>query len=236
MPLALPSKPLLASSLREATFKSWRAVEGQHVVSTLRLTGNNPERQQLLELILEESKPPLPDPAIPLHYLLSTPFRYPPSPHGSRFRAWPDPGVLYSAAHRRTACAELGYWRWRFVSDSTGLTGIPASAQTLFQLGAKGQGHDLTLPPLHRWRSLWSSPDSYQPTQSLARRARAVQSEWLAYQSVRDPEHGKCFAILSPSAIRPSQPLARETWYLTVTTTSAIWQRDREGWVFPFQG
>src|SRR5690349_24755031 len=97
------------------SLKAWRAVEAQHVVSTLRLTGNDPEQQDLLERILEESKPALPAAAEGLHYLLATPFRYPPLRSGSRFRAWPDPGVLYAALERRTACAEMGYWRWRFV-------------------------------------------------------------------------------------------------------------------------
>lgn len=127
------------------------AVDAQHIVSTLRLTSNNPVEQERLERILEESKPPLPAAAANLHYLLATPFRYPPSQYGSGFRAWPDPGVHYAATHRRTACAELGYWRWRFLTDSPSLTEIPAAAQTLFQLGIAGLGIDLTLPPLAAW-------------------------------------------------------------------------------------
>ena len=58
-------------------------------------------------------KPPVPAGARTLHYLLFTPFRYPPPPGGSRFRGPNDPGVFYGADEVRTACAELGYWRWR---------------------------------------------------------------------------------------------------------------------------
>lgn len=52
------------------------------------------------------------------HWLIFTPFRYTPPPPGSRFRAPTDPGVFYGAFERRTACAEIGFWRWRFVRDS----------------------------------------------------------------------------------------------------------------------
>jgi hypothetical protein len=234
----MPPEPrtdrLLASATRVRRVKAWRAVEAQHIVATLRLTGNNPVEQERLERILEESKPPMPPAAANLHYLLATPFRYPPSKHGSRFRAWPDPGVLYAAAHRRTACAELGYWRWRFLTDSPGLHEIPAAAQTLFQLGIAGRGVDLTLPPLDAWQAQWSHPRDYAATQALARQARAAGQQWIAYASVRDPQSGGCYAVLDPAALKPREPIAQETWYLTVTRTSAVWQRDRETFVFAF--
>jgi hypothetical protein len=58
------------------------------------------EDQATLERLLETSKPPLPEAAEGLHYLLDTPFRYR-SPYGSRFRAGTDPGVWYGAKERR---------------------------------------------------------------------------------------------------------------------------------------
>lgn len=225
---------LLAAASRGTRAKAWRAVEAQHIVSTLRLTGNDPAEQERLERILEESKPPLPPAAAHLHYLLATPFRYPPSQYGSRFRAWPDPGVLYAATQRRTACAELGYWRWRFLTDSPALQEVPAAAQTLFQLGIAGRGVDLTLPPLDAWSAAWRHPGDYGPTQALARQARAAAQQWIAYASVRDLQSGRCYAVLDPAALKPRQPIAQETWYLTVTRTAAVWRRERETLVFPF--
>ncbi len=231
---AAPWVKVLPASLTSRSWKAWRAVEAQHVVSTLRLTGNDPVAQDQLENILEASKPPLPANARHLHYLLATPFRYPPSAHGSRFRAPFAPGVLYAAVERRTACAELGYWRWRFLTASEGLKEIPAAPQTLFQLGAHGQGIDLTKPPLLRWRRIWAQPDSYTQTQSLAAAARLAPASWLAYQSVRDPQQGLCYAVLDPRALRPARPLSSETWYLTVTSHQAIWRRAGESCVFAF--
>jgi hypothetical protein len=224
----------LASEPRVSALKLWRAVEAQHAVSTLRLVDHDAGAQEVLEQILEESKPAIPAPARHLDYLLATPFRYPPPRGGSRFRAEGDPGVLYGAGHRRTACAEAGYWRWRFVRDSAGLREIAATPQTVFQFGARGRAIDLREPPYVYRSLLWTSATSYAHTQQLARTARTAGVELIRYESVRDPGHGACAAILTPAAIRPPRPLARETWYLTVTETTVLWQRDRERWVFQF--
>lgn len=228
MPHELESEP------RISALKLWRAVEAQHVVSTLRLVDHDAAAQEVLEQILEDSKPPIPEAARHLDYLLATPFRYPSPRGGSRFRAEDDPGVLYGAGHRRTACAEAGYWRWRFARDSAGLREIAATAQTVFQLGARGRAIDLREPPYVFRRLLWTSATSYTHTQDLARTARSAGVDVIRYESVRDPERGACAAILTPAAIRPPRPLARETWYLTVTQTTALWQRDRERWEFHF--
>lgn len=224
----------VAAARRQTALQAWRAVEGQHVVSTMRLVENDPARQQLLESILEESKPPLPAEAGKLHYLLATPFRYPPSQHGSRFRLPLAPGVLYAAMERRTACAEMGYRRWRFIQDSLGLEGIPAAAQTLFRLGARGIAVDLREPPLSRASDKWTSPDDYSETQRLGSIARELEVALVLYRSVRDPERGGCVAVLEAAAIHPRQPVARETWYLTVTGTGAIWQHDADTFSFRF--
>jgi len=232
MPPVQPSD--LASARSPHSLKAWRAVEAQHVVSTMRLTGNDPAEQELLERIIEETKPPFPAEAADLHYLLGTPFRYPPAPCGSRFRAWTDPGVLYAAEERRTACAEMGYWRWRFAADSSGLREIPASAQTLFQLGLRGLGIDLRQPPFDSESARWTLPDDYSATQEVARAARLAEVALILYESVRDPQAGMCAAVLEPSALHPKRPLARETWYLTITPETAVWQRDGQVFVFRF--
>ena len=228
------SRESIAAARAEASVKCWRAVEAQHIVSTLRIASNDPEQQDLLERILEESKPPLPSETSGLHYLLATPFRYPPSSRGSRFRACQDPGVLYGGLEKRTACAEMGYWRWRFVQDSDGLFEIPASPQTVFQLSGKGAAIDLQQPPFEQRGGLWTDPVDYSATQALGRAAREAGIALLLYRSVRDPEPGTCVAVLRPAALRPKRPLAQETWHLTVTSHGAIWQRERQRLVFRF--
>ena len=68
----------------------WRMVESQHIAATMKLVDNRDE-QDLLESLLESSKPTRPDDSTDLDYLLATPFRYNPKRGGSRFRAVTDP-------------------------------------------------------------------------------------------------------------------------------------------------
>ncbi len=203
----------------------WRAVEAQHVVSTMVLV-DTADEQRLLEEILEAHKPAVPAAASGLHYLLFTPFRYPTSEFGSRFRAPRDPGVFYGADVIRTACAEVGYWRWRFLMASPSLPELEPREQTIFQTRLRGSTIDLREPPyLHRKRD-WTDPDDYGACQTLARQARIAGVQIIRYQSVRDPDRGGCAAVLSPTAFARPRPLKLESWYLAVS-------RDRVRW---FQG
>ena len=208
----------------------WRAVEAQHIASTLRLVANV-EEQLVLERLLDQSKPALPSAASDLHYLLSTPFRYS-SPIGSRFRSPADSGVWYGADVQRTACAELGFWRWRFLIDSDGLQIIGPSPQTVFRAGIDGRLVDLTRVPFRKSRAEWTYRDDYGLTQAFARAARESNIDAIRYESVRDPEHGAAVAVLRPSCFKPRKPLAQHTWFLTVRRTAVTWQREGETFEF----
>jgi hypothetical protein len=221
----------VASRAARTRARLWRAVEAQHVASTLRLV-DGLEEQRVLEDILEASKPPVPAAARGLHYLLFTPFRYP-APRASRFRALTDPGVFYGAETVRTACAELGYWRWRFLSDSKGLAQLGPAPQTLFEVGASALAVDLQRPPFSRDAALWKHPSDYSATQEFGKIARAAEIGLIRYASVRDPARGRCGAILRPEALSPPRPISpTQSWILTVSADYAIWQRDREAHQF----
>lgn len=226
-----------AVGARPAAVDLWRAVEAQHVVSTMRLV-DTLEEQEALEHILEETKPPVPAAAAKLDYLLFTPFRYP-SPFPSRFRAVGDPGIFYGAESIRTACAELGYWRWRFLVDSAGLETLGPAPQTLFQASAKARAVDLERRPYARDARRWRDPYDYSACQSLARLVRAAGVALIRYRSVRDPEPGRCGAVLSPEAFSSRRPTApMQTWQLTVTEDYAVWHRvhGREAFQFDMRG
>lgn len=215
--------------VRATELTLWRVVEAQHRVATLALVDNLAE-QQLLEDLLEASKPPLPPGCEGLHYLLFTPFRYPPSPYGSRFRAAHDPGVWYGAEAASTAFAELGYWRCRFIADSTGLSTLRNTAHTLFQAQARGPARDLRRAP---WREQgdWLNPSDYSACQAQARSARADGVQLLRYASVRHPKHGGCAAVLSPQAFAYPNGGVKEqqTWFLHATADTATWVRSTGG-------
>jgi RES domain len=179
----------------------------------MRLT-DSLEEQALLEAVLEESKPALPLALRRLHYLLATPYRY--RPHlGSRFRAALEPGVWYGAEALRTALAEKSYWRLRFLLDSPATPDLKPVPHTAFQAAVRSRAAlDLTRVPLVRGRSAWTHRSNYQHTQALAAVAREARIELIRYESVRDPEHAACVAVLEPRAFGRGKPHALETWFI----------------------
>src|SRR5581483_2203326 len=186
----------VASEAAACTLDLWRAVEAQHQVATRALV-DSLEEQEILESVLEQAKPPIPADCRRYDYLLYTPYRYPPPPpNGSRFRAFGDPGVWYGAEALRTSCAEVGYWRWRFVADSHGLSRLDGVPHTIFQASACGPAVDLRAKPFRRDAKKWHNPNQYGDCQGFARVAREAGTRILRYESVRDPEHGGCAAVL----------------------------------------
>jgi hypothetical protein len=136
-----------------------------------------------------------------------------------------DPGVLYGADEVRTACAELGYWRWRFLGDSPSVAFLDATPQTLFRFGATGVTRDLRAPPWDARQLDWRDPTDYAACQALGDSARKAGVELIRYFSARDPKGGSCAAVLTPRAVAPRVPLSRETWYLQVHRERVRWWR-----------
>lgn len=241
MPATTWTPTALASEARAWQGSGWRAVEAQHRVASMALVGGNLADQATLEAILDEAKPPVPEALAGLHWLLATPFRYRPLATGSRFRRPDDPGVLYGAEDRQTACAEAGYWRLRFWRDSAGLAGRPASlVLTLFEFhGMSPRALDLTRPPLVTDRALWTDRNDYRATQALAGQARAAAIGLLRYESARWPA-GFCLAVLTPAVFRAIPDPYRhqqQTWHLWLAPPhEVVWQRhlERESFSFHF--
>jgi hypothetical protein len=205
--------PALASEARPYARLLWRVVEAQHTASTMRLA-DSLEQQATLESILEASKPALPAAVRRLHYLLATPFRY--RPHaGSRFRSAFEAGVWYGAEQLRTALAEKSYWRWRFLADSPDTPELKPVPHTAFQAGVRSRAAlDLTRAPFVAERAHWVAPDSYTHTQQLATAARGAHIDLIRYESVRDPEHAACAAVLEPAVFGRGKPRAQQIWFI----------------------
>jgi len=211
----------IAATRARRSVQLWRAVEAQHVVSTNVLVDTLDEQAEL-ERLLEAAKPTLQRPPA-LHWLLYTPFRYPPLPTGSRFRGPSDPGVWYGADSERTACAELGYWRWRFLLASPDLDALAARPQSVFRAKLRGETLDLRQPPFVEARALWTAPDDYSACQALARQARGAGVAILRYESVRDPQRAGCGAVLAIGAFVAPEPTALQTWLLEVRRERVTW-------------
>ncbi len=210
----------------------WRMVESQHIAATMKLVDNIAE-QDVLESLLESSKPAAAGRTTGLDYLLATPFRYKPLHGGSRFRAETDPGVFYGAESVRTAGAELGYWRWKFLRDAIDLERIEPIAHTAFRAEVACHLVDLQRPPFDVDTALWRHRSDYLPTQAFARVAREADTGGILYRSVRDPQPAWCIALLTPTGFAKAKPHPeRQTWYLAVTRDEVTLRRDAESMQF----
>lgn len=193
----------------------WRAVEAQHFIATMRLA-DTLEEQRLLEELLERSKPALPPGATGRHPLIATPFRYL-VPVASRFRKANEAGVWYGAESIRTCCAEVAYWRWRFLIDSDGLRDIAVHTEhTLFPAQARGVAIDLDAPPWRALESQWTAGADYAACQAVAAAARDHGVQWIRHRSVRDPD-GWCGAVLTPVALGEPDLPRQQTWTCKTT-------------------
>jgi len=153
----------------------------------------------------------VPEEAIGQHFLLFTPFRYR-SPFPSRFRRPTDPGVWYGAEELQSACAEVAYWRWRFLMDSDGLRDQALHTEhTFFQARARGRSLDLTAAPWKSAARAWTQKTDYSACQDLGAEARSRGVAWIRYGSVRLPG-GTCGAVLDPAALSLREGFEQQTW------------------------
>jgi hypothetical protein len=224
--MKIPALETVQDAARPSSGKPWRVVEAQHRVPTMRLVDTLDE-QRVLEDLLEASKPPVPEDAQRLHYLLSTLFRYAaPPPAGSRFRGIGDPGVWYGADVVETALAEVAYWRLRFLVDSPATPDLLPVPHTAFRASIGGSAIALMQPPFLRQRRQWEDPASYVATQALARVAREAGVALIRYRSVRDPEHRVAVAVMTPKGFRARDPLEQRTWLIKVARTHVLAESD----------
>lgn len=226
------TRDAVSSNCRRRSETVWRMVEAQHLATTMKLVDTAKE-QDILEAILEESKPPLPPDVVGLGYLLASPFRYAPLAPGSRFRSPTDPGVFYGAGTIRTSAAEIGFWRWKFLQETEGLKRLGPAAHTAFSAPIDTTTVDLRLAPFDKDAAVWLDPSDYSRTQAFARVARQAEAGAILYRSVRDPEPGWCAAVLDPRAFsnKEHDPVT-QTWQLVVTQTEAIWRRNGDKFSF----
>ncbi len=212
----------------------WRIVEAQHVASTMKLV-DDVDEQHTLEALLESSKPMMRPGTSNLDYLLATPFRYHPKRGGSRFRSEIDPGVFYGAESIRTAGAELGYWRWRFLRDSVDLNYLGPVAHTVFCSEPSCRVVDLRRSPFAKDAMVWTTSDRYLETQEIARVVRKSDVEAIIYESVRDENPAWCIAILNPIVFGGIKlKIDERAWFLSVTQNSVQLRSQQESYSYKF--
>lgn len=200
------------SELRPLHLSPWRVVESQHQVSTRKLV-DSADEQALLEELIDSAKPPDLTGGR-MHYLLFTPFRYPPLRHGSRFGKRHERGIWYGSLERRTAFAEVAYYRLLFLEGSSAQLGTLTTPLTAFRASLRTEsGVALEAPPFDAFHGSIASPVSYSETQALAAEMRQAGVEAFSYPSARDIEEGVNVAAFTPKVFGRSRPTSLESWH-----------------------
>ena len=220
------------SNARELRCAPWRVVEGQRIISTRSLVDSDAE-PDLLEELIDASKPALPpEPAFAgLHYLLYTPFRYPPLRHGSRFGRRHERALWYGAEELDTALAEVAYYRLLFFEGTAAELAPDTITVSAFQARVRtSAGVDLTQPVFKPYLAKLCSKTSYALSQALGSEMRADGIEAVRYPSARAPGRGLNVALFTPAAFAARRPVgAPQTWYCTVTPTRDVEFRREAG-------
>lgn len=219
------------SEIRPLRLMPWRAVESQHQLSTRKLVETRAE-QELLETLIDRVKPPLVAPR--QHFLLTTPFRYPPLRHGSRFGTRHERGIWYGSETRETAFAEVAYYRMVFLEASRADLGAVTTELSAFRaMTHSRRGVDLAIKPFAKYRDRIASPVSYGDSQALGAAMRASGVELIRYPSARGAA-GFNVAAFTPAVFGKAKPRDFETWHCTASraTVELVRHLERDILVF----
>ncbi|ONF45068.1 hypothetical protein BTO32_00890 [Marinobacter lutaoensis] len=216
----------------------FRLVESQEQVATIGYV-DTLEEQAVLEELLETSKPDYPEVLrSERHYLLKTPFRYPPLPWGSRFGCVHEPGLFYGGRSVDATLAESAYYRFVFLwsMDGTPPTDKLNSEHTLFSVGySTAIGVQLQRPPFDEFTAQMAHPRDYSASQTLGSRMRAAGVEAFEYPSARAAGHQLCGALFTPRALADRAPRSCERWFCELTPARVTFKPAGTGPVYGFE-
>jgi len=194
--------------------EAWRIVEDQSKSYTRKMV-DTLEEHEILERLIDENKPKLKlygDELIlkGLHYLLFTPFRYPPLKKGSRFGKWTERSLFYASLELETAMGEKAYHRLSFLLASAGNIGGKAVNYTAFKVNVSTQkAIDLSKPPFVEFKERIASPLTYQDSQELGSCMREDGVEAFISYSARSQNNGKNLNIFTPTVFSKNQAIEK---------------------------
>ncbi|WP_334078994.1 RES family NAD+ phosphorylase [Microbulbifer sp. M83] len=182
---------LIHASSERIMGRLFRIVESQEDVAT-RSVVDSVQKQEALERLLERSKPRRLPGSEHLHYLLATPFRYPPLPWGSRFGSPAENGIFYGSKSLPTVLAESAYYRLLFFND---MAAPPPQAVTSYHSVFSAKYAASPGVRLHRpaWEAHWeklADPVNYSFCQQLGSRLRAQGIVGIETPSARTRQAG----------------------------------------------
>ncbi len=214
----------------------YRLVESQEQIASLEFV-DTLEEQSVLEELLEESKPPVDAGWTHLHYLLKTPFRYPPLKWGSRFGRVFEPSLFYAAQSVNTTLAESAYYRLIFLNSMNGNTPPRPlrTAHSLFTASfASSCGVKLQKPPFSAYVTLLRDKQNYDFTQTLGSEMRHAGVEAFEYVSARCPDAGCCTALFTPGVFTCGKPVSMQQWLCETTQHGVMFKALSSGEILHF--
>lgn len=219
-----------------------RVVESQEQVATNYLVKTLDE-QHMLEQMLESNKPHPTAEANSftnkqtLHYLLATPFRYPPLKYGSRFGKKTEPSLLYASRNVSTALAESAYYRFVFWR---GMQTPPSSNKFITQHTVWGanyytnKGVSLHTSPFNNYSQQLTAPDSYQHSQALGAELRGAGIQAFEFTSARDVAQGLNVALFTPQPLANKQPSYQQQWLCDTSNDEVVFYSGSDKAIYNF--
>lgn len=200
-----------------------RIVESQEQVATMNLVDDLSE-QSMIEQMLDRIKPAYRAGTEPLHYLLSTPFRYPPLRHGSRFGRRHERSIFYGSLEWQTALAESAYYRFVFWWGQVVPSASPYTTQhTLFEVDyATPDGLRLHDRRCRSYRTIIANPSDYTATQALGTAMREAGIRAFEYPSARCPLGSNNVGLFEPDALAAARPATLQSWLCKTSADQVV--------------
>lgn len=208
-----------AAQIRPISGTLYRLVESQEQIATLGFV-DTLEEQALLEELLEGIKPnyPLAQPENAfdrLHYLLKTPFRYPPLKWGSRFGRTFENSIFYGGLTADVTLAEAAYYRLVFwySMDAQPIKEKMRTEHTLFSVDyTTEKGIQLHTTPFDEYREQLAHPKDYSAAQQIGTRMREAEVDAFEYTSARDTNNGHCVGLFNATPFKQTKPKDSNQW------------------------
>jgi hypothetical protein len=213
--------------ITEIQLQTWRIVEDQSKSTTRKFVDSSYEHD-LLEKLIDESKPSIKYYGDEkyfknCHYLIFTPFRYPPLKWGSRFGGRWERGIFYSALDIETAMSEKAFYKLAFLQASEGNIGGKTLLSTAFKTNIESS-HFINLceAPFKVYEKKISAKDSYHFAQALGKEMRDAKVETFQYRSARSQKAGNNIGVFSPKPLVNNSNLEKTFEYFNCYATKEV--------------
>jgi hypothetical protein len=223
------------SGMSTVSGSMFRIVESQEQIATMGLV-DSLEEQSLLEQMIEETKPKDKNKDKNIHYLLSTPFRYPPLEWGSRFGSKTEESLFFGSKSITTLMCEAAYYRFIFW---IGMSSPPSSKlrtqHTVLSIDYKSKyGAQLQLDPFVQYKNVLTDPDNYKATQKLGNAMRSFGIKAFEYISARDPEERVNVALFDIEALASKRPVDTTQWFCETDGDQVLFRCDHHNKVYRY--